>query len=136
LNASLPEGDLEKEGVELSIDAFNLSLFSGKISGTLNIEIPLGLMLHPVREERLKELANSNFLGVNTGGCSLCFDENSITLFLKSSTTPFTTPQENWEWMHRILSVSQEWIKALSLWDEFVPLSQSFLPDIKPKARA
>ena len=72
-------------------------------------------------------LATSNFLGVNTGGCTLALDEAGVSLSLHAYTTSGASPQENWEWLHRLLSVAREWNKELIRWEEFVPLGrQSF----------
>ena len=120
-----PQEDLEKGAVELVLDGIHVVLSQGAIEGGLKIQIVLGLMLKPIREERLKELAASNFLGINTGGCTLALDPAGVSLSLLCHTTCGTIPQENWEWLHRIICVAREWNKVLGLWDEFVPLSAS-----------
>lgn len=122
LNAFPPEVDLEREEVELVIDTIHVIISKGKIEGCLQMQTVLGLLLQPIRDERLKELAISNFLGINTGGCKLAFDEMGVSLSLYGYTTCGASPQENWEWLHRLLSVAREWNKVLMLWDEFVPL--------------
>ncbi len=123
LQTSPPEVDLEKGAVELVIDGFHAVLSQEAIEGCLQMRIVLGLMLKPIREERLKELAASNFLGINTGGCTLALDPTGVSLSLLCHTTCGTIPQENWEWLHRIVCVAREWNKSLGLWDEFVPLN-------------
>lgn len=125
LHASPPEEDLEKEEVELVIDTFHVILTKGKVEGCFSMQTVLGLLLQPIREDRLKELATSNFLGINTGGCKLSFDETGVSISLHGLTTCGCSPQENWEWLHRLLSVAREWNKVLALWDEFVPLTTS-----------
>lgn len=113
--------DIKEGKVELTIDAYPIVISRGKFEG-LVMEICLGLMVRPIAESRLKELCASNFLGINTGGCTFVFDEFGVSLSIRCSTSGTTPPQENWEWLHRILYVSREWIKVLSLWQEFVPL--------------
>ncbi len=123
LKAEAPEEDITHKKVELVIDEFHLLVMQGRWEGSLHLKMVLGLMLQPLREQRLKELACSNFLGVNTGGCHLAFDAAGVTLSLHCHTTAGTSPQENWEWLHRIVSVAREWNKVLALWDEFVSLT-------------
>jgi hypothetical protein len=125
LHASPPEEDLARGEVELVIDTLHVVLSQGKLEGSLHMQMVLGLLLQPIREERLKELATSNFLGINTGGCKLAFDETGVSLSLHAYTTCGSSPQENWEWLHRLLCVGREWNKVLALWEEFVPLSAS-----------
>lgn len=125
LNSSPPEDDLKNNKVELKIDQFHLFINQGHIEGSLHMYLNLGLLLQPISEERLKQLVTSNFLGVNTGGCALAIDENRVTLSLHCHTTCGTSPQENWEWLHRILCVAREWNQLLIEWDEFVPLNAS-----------
>ncbi len=123
LNTSPPQEDLDSEEVELVVDNLHLILAKGKLEGSMHIHIVLGLLLQPIREERLKELATSNFLGVDTGGCKLALDEMGVSLCLHSYVTCGANPQENWEWLHRILCAAREWNKILSQWEEFVPLA-------------
>jgi hypothetical protein len=123
LGSSPPEEDLEKGEAELVIDTLHILISKGMPEGCMHYHVVLGLLLHPIREEKLKELASSNFLGVNTGGCKLAFDKVGVSLSLNAYTTCGASPQENWEWLHRLISVAREWNKVLDLWDEFVPLS-------------
>ena len=122
LQTQPPEEDLKNEAVELLLDELRIVITKGALEGCLNMQIMLGLMLQPIREQKLKELATSNFLGINTGGCTLAFDEPGVSLSLLCHTSSGTTPQENWEWLHRVVAVAREWNKVLALWDEFVPL--------------
>jgi hypothetical protein len=123
LGTQPPKEDLEKGNVELMIDELHVLLSQGSIEGSLRMQIVLGLMLQPIQEARLKELATSNFLGINTGGCALSLDPAGVCLDLQCHATSGTSPQENWEWLHRIICVAREWNKILTLWDEFVPLN-------------
>lgn len=123
LNATPSEEDLEEKSVDLMIDEVRVRISEASLEGSLYMEIVLGLMLQPIIEPKLKELASSNFLGVNTGGCTFAFDEAGVALSLHCHTTPGATPQEHWEWLHRIVCVAREWNKVLSLWDIFVPLT-------------
>jgi len=123
LKAKPPEEDLEAGEVELVIDELRMIISKGTTEGSLNMVITLGLMLQPIREARLKELASSNFLGINTGGCTFAFDEAGVSLELRVNLTAASSPQESWEWLHRLLHVATEWNKNLVLWEEFVPLS-------------
>ncbi len=123
LKAAPPEEDVEAGAVELVVDQLHIHISKGVMDGSLNMMIPLGLILQPMRESRLKELATGNYLGVNTGGCTLAFDESETTLQLNVNTTPTTSPQENWEWLHRLLHVATQWNKKLDSWEEFIPLA-------------
>lgn len=123
LEARPPEEDLEAGEVELVVDLLRVVISKGAVEGSLNMATTLGLMLQPIRESRLKELATSNFLGINTGGCTLSLDETGAALQLRVNITPASSPQENWEWLHRLLHVATEWNKNLLLWEEFVPLT-------------
>ncbi|MCC5831482.1 MAG: type III secretion system chaperone [Chlamydiales bacterium] len=116
------EEDLEAGEVELVVDRLRVLISKGSIEGGLDMVITLGLILQPIRESRLKELATSNFLGINTGGCTLAFDEAGVALQLRVNITPASSPQENWEWLHRLLHVATEWEKNLLLWEEYVSL--------------
>ena len=120
LNKAPPKEDIEGGEIELVIDKLHVVIAKGRLEGSLHMQIILGLMLHPVREEKLKELATSNFLGIDTGGCTLAFDEAGVALSLHAHTTCPVTPQENWEWLHRVVCVAREWMKVLTEWDEFV----------------
>jgi hypothetical protein len=118
-----PEKDIQEGEAELVVDHLNILLKPGKLAGSLVIQIILGLLLQPIREEKLKELVTSNYLGVNTGGCKLCFNDIGVAIHLLAHTTSGTHPQENWEWLHRLLSIAHEWSHILASWEEFVPLS-------------
>jgi len=135
LGSTPPAEDMEKEEVELVIDTLHIVLTKGKLEGSMHFHAILGLLLHPIREEKLKELATSNFLGINTGGCKLAFDESGISLSLHAYTTCGASPQENWEWLHRLISVAREWNKLLVLWEEFVPLSTQSAEEKKNEPR-
>lgn len=123
LHATPPKLDLEKQEVELVIDTLHVVIAQGKLVGSVHMSTVLGLLVQPIKEERLKDLATSNFLGINTGGCALAFDEMGVSLCLHGTTTSGASPQENWEWLHRLVSVAREWNKVLALWEEFVPMS-------------
>lgn len=123
LHASLPSLDHDKLKVELVIDRIHVLLSQGILEGSLHMQIVLGLLLQPISEKRLKQLATSNFLGCNTAGCKLSLDPTSVSLSLHSYTTPPATPQESWEWLHRLLSVAREWSTVLTRWEDFVPLT-------------
>jgi hypothetical protein len=135
LNSFPPKEDIEKGEAELIVDTLHVLLSKGKLEGSLHFSIVLGLLLYPIAEARLKELAISNFLGMNTGGCTLSFDETGISLLLHAHTTCGTSPQENWEWLHRLLSIAREWIKLLALWEEFVPLSTQISEEKKDETK-
>lgn len=115
--------DIDQEEVEMVIDNLNIVLKKGKLAGSLNLHLTLGLALQPLSQTRLKELAASNYLGINTGGCKLAFDPAGVSLCLQSISSSGTPPQKNWELLHRMLSVAREWTQVLNLWDEFVPLA-------------
>lgn len=122
LSISIPDPFIESEGLELTLDHLNVTLKPTRQFGGLLTSIRLGLLLHPIPEQHLHELMTSNYLSVNTGGCTLALDEAGVIVFLESKTTPFTPPQENWEWLHRTINCAYEWVKIMTLWDEFVPL--------------
>ena len=127
LESPLPAPHLtEGQNIEIQIDNQKLELSPASQRGGINMQICLGLMLQPIPLDRLKELMSSN-LGINTGGCTICLDEKAVGLYLKTTTTPGTSAQENWEWMHRLLHVAKEWNKILALWQEFVSLSNEVL---------
>ena len=123
LRATPPEEDVVAGEVELYIDQLRVLIAKGSIEGELSFTMTLGLLLHPIPEPRLKELATCNFLGINTGGCTLAFDEGGMGVELSANISPGTPPQESWEYLHRLLHVATEWNKTLTLWEEFVPLT-------------
>ncbi|MCH9625687.1 MAG: hypothetical protein S4CHLAM123_08650 [Chlamydiales bacterium] len=125
LNVIPPESIFEKQEAELLIDGEHLLISKGSYAGSIHFSLSLGLLVQPIRETCLKELAASNFLGINTGGCKLALDDEKASLSLKSDTTPGTHPQESWEWLHRMLNVAREWYKILEQWEEFVPLGSA-----------
>lgn len=118
-----PAQDIESGVVELIIDQYRLLLSKGVIEGSLNMEISLGLMLHSIQENHLLELANSNFLGIDTGGCTFALDSSGKVLRLQVHITAGDSPEECWQWLHRLLYVATEWSKTLIHWEEFVPLN-------------
>ncbi|MCP5469793.1 MAG: hypothetical protein H7A36_04735 [Chlamydiales bacterium] len=118
-----PKEDVEAGDVELIVDGVRISLKKGHFSGGLQIKIDLGFFLIRAQKKHIQELAKANFLGVDTGGCTFSFDETGVTLQLKTATSPATTLQESWEWLHRILSVYHHWNLELSQWKEFTPLT-------------
>jgi hypothetical protein len=122
LNANPFEKDVEQGEVELAIDELRIVLSKGSIEGCMRMRIVLGLMLKPIQENRLKDLTTSNFMGANTGGCALSLDSAGVALSLNCHTTCGTSPQENWEWLHRLICVARDWNKTLRLWDDFVSL--------------
>lgn len=122
LKATPPQEDLEAGEVEIVVDQTPIFLSKGAFEGGFNFSLTLGLILQPIREARLKELATANFLGIDTGGCTLALDDAGVTLMLTARLTPPLSPQECWEWLHRLLHVATEWNKNLSEWEEFVPL--------------
>lgn len=123
LHAMPSEEDIEAGEVELVIDQQHVIFSQRSIEGGLNMTLALGLILQPLREARLKELVTSNYLGVNTGGCTFSFDETGVSLQLQVNTTPSSSPQENWEWLHRLLHMGKEWTKRFVLWEEFILLN-------------
>lgn len=120
LEISPSHEDIESGEVELILDGLSLLISKGVLEGSLQIQVFLGFIVHQLREERLKELATSNFLGINTGGCTLAFDPSGATCFLRVNLTAGASPRESWEFLHRIASVAREWQKVLSQWDEFI----------------
>lgn len=116
--------DINTGEVELNVEGSRI-LFTPNNLGGLVMTLPLGLFLHPVKEEHLSLLLQSNFLGVDTGGCTLALDASGVLLLLKIMTTKTTSLQENWEWLHRLFNVASAWAKALRDWDEFVVLMPS-----------
>lgn len=132
---NLPRFEEDAKKATLVLDTVQVDLSTTKSYGGLQLSVTLGLILHPISEVRLKELMSNHFLGVNTGGCALCLDEAGVTVHLKMATSPFTNPQENWEWLHRLVSIGYEWVKILSLWDEFVPLLQLPSPEFQKGMR-
>lgn len=123
LRAHPPTQDRESGVVELVVDQYRVLLSKGVIEGSLNMEITLGLMLHSIQESHLLELANSNFLGIHTGGCTFALDSSGKVLRLQVHVTTGDSPDECWQWLHRLLYVATEWHKTLIHWEEFVPLN-------------
>ena len=123
LHASLPSLDHIRPKAELVIDRVHVLLSPGLLEGSLHMQTVLGLLLQPISEKRLKQLATSNFLGCNTSGCTLSLDPTSVSLSLHSYTTPPATPQESWECVHRLLCVTREWGAVLTLWGRFCPFN-------------
>ncbi len=123
LKSEAAEEDIEEGLIELMLDDNHVLLRPGKQFGSFNISLELGMLTGPIPESHLKELTSSNFMGVNTGGCSLFFDEAGSIISLATTTTPGTSPQENWEWLHRIYSIAQQWTNYMSKWEEFTPLA-------------
>ncbi len=124
LRADLPSEDLEAEGIDLYLDNTRVALSAGKAPGEFQIETDIGYFLQELSEEQLEELESSNFYGINTGGCTLGLDPDGMTLSVKATTSAATSPQENWQWFHRLLSVADEWKEIVSQWETFVPLMQ------------
>lgn len=122
LKVKLPEEIITPdEPLEMEIDQFHVVLIPLS-KGGIRMQLNFGLLLHPVRLEKLQMLCKSNFLGVDTGGCTLALDPAGVSLLLKLTTTPYTSPQENWEFLHRLLTVAKAWQKNLLEWEEFIPL--------------
>lgn len=122
LGSAPPSEDIEAKTVELSIDNVPIVISQGALKGSLNMEIALGLLLQHPQEEELKDLASSNFLGMNTGGCTLAHDPDNGMLFLRSNLSSGTPPQETWEWLHRMLHIAHVWVNRLLSWNEFIRL--------------
>ncbi len=123
LDSKPPEEDIEAGEAELFVDQMRVGLSKSSLEGSLKLEMVLGFIVQPIREERLKQLATSNFLGINTAGCTLTLGGSGEVLKLHAYLTSASTPQENWEWLHRLLHVAVEWKRHLIEWDEFIPLN-------------
>lgn len=119
-----PEEDIEERFVELMLDENHIQFLPGKYPGSLHIRLEIGMFIGPILKEHLLELNTSNFMGINTGGCRLELDEAGSVISLSAITTPATTPQENWEWLHRVISIAQQWTDYLTKWEEFTPLAK------------
>lgn len=120
IGGSPPEEDLEEGKVELSLDPYNVLIEKGNFVGSLAMKITLGVFIKELEERKMKELATANFLGTNTGGCTLALDEEKTAITLKCQATAATTPEENWQLLHRLLAVANEWSKILRGWEEFI----------------
>ena len=123
LKSMPPPEALSRGRVELIVDGVRISLHRGRIEGTLIIEADLGFFLIKPQEDQLESLAKSNFLGVDTGGCTFALDSTGVTLILRAVSSPGSSLQDNWEWLHRILNVYHHWSGELSFWREFTPLT-------------
>lgn len=124
LRAELPSGDIESDGVDLYLDNTQITLTPGQIPGELVMQTDIGYFLQELSEDQLVELQSSNFYGINTGGCTLSLDPDGVTLSIKATTSTATSPQENWQWFHRLLSIADAWKETLFHWESFVPLMQ------------
>lgn len=113
-----PIEDIEEGEVELILDDLSILLKPGLSEGSFQMTLDLALFVNPPQSDHLAKLAAANFLGVDTGGCSLCLDDEGAVLSLKAVTTPGTTPQENWDWLHRIVSIAHEWANEMEGWSE------------------
>lgn len=122
VGAQAPGDEALTEGLDLNIDHIMVSLIPSKHPGGLIMELQLGVLLHPIPRAHLEEMVKSNFLGMNTGGCTLALDDSGSLLFIRTVTTAGTSPQEQWEWLHRLLAVGRSWMQILAKWHEFVPL--------------
>lgn len=121
LSSELPEEDIKEGVVELMLDNNRVTLTS--ITDSFRIAIDLGMLVGPIDLEHLKELTSANFLGVNTGGCTFTLDNEGTTLTLIATTSSATPPKENWDWLHRVYSIAQQWTEQMSSWEEFTPLT-------------
>lgn len=112
------------EEVELVLDdTIHVKLTSSKIEGGIVFRSLLGMFVASPSLEQIRDLNLNNFLGVNTAGCTLYLDpESPQSVWIKANSSPFTTPQENWEWLLRVLATSKAWTQELSQWEEFLPL--------------
>ena len=121
---SVPPKDAVARGhVQLNVDDVRIVLRKGRVEGTLVIEIDLGFFLIKPKKAQLQSLVQANFLGVDTGGCSFCFDSTGVTLILRAVSSPGSSLADNWEWLHRTLNVYHHWSQELSQWKEFTPLA-------------
>ncbi|MCH9626636.1 MAG: hypothetical protein S4CHLAM2_02620 [Chlamydiales bacterium] len=123
LDSRPPEKDIDAGEAELLVDQMRVGLSKDSLENSLKMEMVLGFLMQPIREERFKQLATSNFLGINTAGCTLTLGKSGDILKLHVYINSTSTPQESWEWLHRLLHVAVEWKRHLIEWEEFVPLS-------------
>ncbi len=117
-----PEEALSRGRVDLNVDGVRITLKRGRIEGTLVIEADLGFFLMKPRLEHLEALAKAQFLGVDTGGCSFALDSTGVTLILRAVSSPGSSLQDNWEWLHRVINVYHHWCVEIAQWREFTPI--------------
>ena len=118
----LPQKSLEEGNVTLRLDTMDVLLKKGMEEGALCMEIRLGFLLAPLDEEQLKTLVTANFLGVGTLGCALALESSTGLLSLKIVTSPGTSTSENWDWLHRLLFVANNWAQKTQEWAMFLSL--------------
>lgn len=111
LKATPPKEDVEAGEIELSLDEMSILLSRGEFDGEFVMEMEVAQFSKKMSQKDLEDIASANFLGVNTGGCTF-FLEDKI-LKLKATTSAGTTPQENWDWLNRLVSVAYTWSKEL-----------------------
>lgn len=118
LKLDIEEEELKKGESLIAIDNFLVTLKEKAHGGGLHMELTLAILLYPLAEDKLKELICGNFLGINTGGCTLALHKDKDTICLHADAGPSSSPQENWEWLHRLLSVGREWSRIIAPWEE------------------
>lgn len=122
LNNRPPEKEMLLGEVTLEVDKIHILLKKGALEGSFQIEMDLGFFLLKPKISQLQTLMKSQFLGVDTGGGTFSLDDSGTTLSLRITTSPGTSPQENWDWLHRSLFIYRHWSLELSKWKEFTPL--------------
>lgn len=121
LGAPLPEDTIGPDGVELAIEGNPVSLYPGALAGSLVLEVPLALISGP-KTTQLDELCALNYLGAETGGCTLTLDDLDSLISLKIVTSPGTSAMENWDALHRLMATAQHLIQKFTPWENITPL--------------
>ncbi|MCH9611043.1 MAG: hypothetical protein S4CHLAM81_13750 [Chlamydiales bacterium] len=133
LKSRPPKGALESGRVELEIDKTRLVIKQSASDDSIIIEMNLGFFLVKPQKEHLQQLATANFLGVDTGGCTLAFDSAGVTLYLRAVSSAGSSLQECWQWLHRAINVYHHWSQKLSNWKDFTPLSPISSSGFQPR---
>ena len=108
---------------ELVVDELTIILSQGRESGSLSLEAKLGLFLRKPKEEQLQALLEGNFLGLETEGCTFCFDTTGAFLLIRAEALPSGEIENYFSWLERLINTYREWSSKLSGWKEFTPIT-------------
>lgn len=118
-----PATDIESGVAELIVE--DVRVFLSKPGPELGVEISITIaaLKTPISEELLKELCTSNFLGINTLGCSFSLDATGSILRLHAQISASTPPEQGWEWLERLVFAASKWKERASSWPVVYPVT-------------
>lgn len=114
LNTTAHKEDVETGEVELLIGESPLHISKGAFEGSCRFEMHIAHFDKGITPSELERLAHENYLGVETGGCSLCLGEDEKTLVMHATTTAGMSPETNWEWFERLVGYAFAIAKELT----------------------